>query len=317
MADNKFRYTNEKCLVCNENFKPDDDIVVCPDCGTPHHRECYKANSKCANHERHSESYKWDSAFVYEEDIEPSVYTEENKSPYIQPIDTSKLPFGMPVSSFQINPLNEFPQEIKDGIKTEDTAIFVRQDALKYIGKFYKVKDGKTTWNWAAFFFAPYWFFYRKLYKIGIVFLAVFVLLSSLSFLPPAARFSNAVYDLEVKLEEITRTIETEEEYQAAIMELSNEMSEAFRENKTGITIAAFQSVASFFISVFIGLNANKWYYRHTMSQIKSITAENKADEYKEQLLVRGGTAYGAAFLCVLAEKTLFMALEMLLSVII
>ena len=41
---NKFRFTNEKCPVCNNTFKEDDDIAVCPECGTPHHRECYKQN---------------------------------------------------------------------------------------------------------------------------------------------------------------------------------------------------------------------------------------------------------------------------------
>ena len=41
-----------------------------------------------------------------------------------------------------------------------------------------KKKNGKLSWNWAAFFFAPYWFFYRKLYKVGAVFLALSVALS-------------------------------------------------------------------------------------------------------------------------------------------
>lgn len=35
-------YKNEKCPVCNQEFKDGDDIVTCPVCGTPHHRECYK-----------------------------------------------------------------------------------------------------------------------------------------------------------------------------------------------------------------------------------------------------------------------------------
>ena len=30
------RYTGETCPVCNQVFQEDDDIVVCPDCGTPH-----------------------------------------------------------------------------------------------------------------------------------------------------------------------------------------------------------------------------------------------------------------------------------------
>ena len=29
----------------------------------------------------------------------------------------------------------------------------------------------KITFNWAAFFFSPYWLFYRKLWKAGLIFM--------------------------------------------------------------------------------------------------------------------------------------------------
>ena len=40
-------FTQYKCPVCNEQFKSGDDIVVCPECGAPHHRECYEKNEHC------------------------------------------------------------------------------------------------------------------------------------------------------------------------------------------------------------------------------------------------------------------------------
>ena len=51
------------CPYCGEKFAEGDDIVVCPECGTPHHRECYKENSACANEAKHSENYEWKAAF--------------------------------------------------------------------------------------------------------------------------------------------------------------------------------------------------------------------------------------------------------------
>ena len=48
-------YKNEKCPVCNQEFKDGDDIVTCPVCGTPHHRECYKKIGHCFNEDKHAE----------------------------------------------------------------------------------------------------------------------------------------------------------------------------------------------------------------------------------------------------------------------
>ena len=31
-------YNNCVCPVCKKQFEDGDDIVVCPECGTPHHR---------------------------------------------------------------------------------------------------------------------------------------------------------------------------------------------------------------------------------------------------------------------------------------
>ena len=55
-------YISEKCPVCGKEFCRDDDIVVCPDCGTPHHRECYKQLGHCANEEKHG-SFEWSESF--------------------------------------------------------------------------------------------------------------------------------------------------------------------------------------------------------------------------------------------------------------
>ncbi len=55
MAD----YTGSRCIVCTEQFKEDDDIVVCPECGTPYHRECYAKSGKCLNTELHRTHRTW------------------------------------------------------------------------------------------------------------------------------------------------------------------------------------------------------------------------------------------------------------------
>ena len=36
-------YLGCECSVCRKPFAAGDDIVVCPECGTPYHRACYEA----------------------------------------------------------------------------------------------------------------------------------------------------------------------------------------------------------------------------------------------------------------------------------
>ncbi|MBQ9674179.1 MAG: DUF2628 domain-containing protein [Ruminococcus sp.] len=50
-------YIGYKCPVCNENFHANEDIVVCPQCGTPHHRVCYEVSNHCANEDKHGTDF--------------------------------------------------------------------------------------------------------------------------------------------------------------------------------------------------------------------------------------------------------------------
>lgn len=53
-------YIGFKCPVCDKNFHADDDVVVCPVCGTPHHRKCYEELGHCYNEDKHSEGYDFE-----------------------------------------------------------------------------------------------------------------------------------------------------------------------------------------------------------------------------------------------------------------
>ena len=53
------KYTGSKCIICQNTFKDDDDIVVCPDCGTPYHRSCYQSAGHCINTSLHAVGGSW------------------------------------------------------------------------------------------------------------------------------------------------------------------------------------------------------------------------------------------------------------------
>lgn len=54
-------------------------------------------------------------------------------------------------------------------------AVYIKENSGAYLKRFGKLeaKGGKTGWNWYAFLLSPSWMFYRKMYKIGFLFLLI------------------------------------------------------------------------------------------------------------------------------------------------
>ena len=50
------------CPVCGQTLQETDDVVFCPECGTPYHRACYQKVGHCVYEEKHG------TGFVYREE---------------------------------------------------------------------------------------------------------------------------------------------------------------------------------------------------------------------------------------------------------
>ena len=176
-------YKNEKCPVCGQEFKNEDDIVVCPVCGTPHHRECWAKENHCANEALHSGGFEWKKSAPEKEDEAPQ-FQQSAEQPEVGSPDAPISPVMF--SSAEITDdvfenicmrgVNAKPDDTFEGMRIGDIAFYIQQNARHYINKF--IKGKKVTFNWAALIFAPAWFFYRKLYKAGAIFLALTVAIS-------------------------------------------------------------------------------------------------------------------------------------------
>jgi len=68
----------------------------------------------------------------------------------------------------------------QNAVIDRDVVAFVGTNQEYYIPKFQmlKMQNKKTSWNWPAFLFAPYWFVYRKMYGYGFAALAVAFLIT-------------------------------------------------------------------------------------------------------------------------------------------
>lgn len=54
-----FKYEGAKCPVCHGYLMEEDDIVVCPVCGAPHHRDCWNYLKHCGCPELHAQGKSW------------------------------------------------------------------------------------------------------------------------------------------------------------------------------------------------------------------------------------------------------------------
>ena len=178
---------NQKCAVCSAYLFEEDDVVYCPICGAPHHRECYLSIGKCGLEELHGT----DKQYRREEAAEEKAEEKQSQS-YTNPFAKSCRSCGMPLdegspvcgncgmpsdinpppfgaSPFDIQPLNP-NTPITDEVNVGEAAGVVRTNSFRYIPKFLSLNGKrKSSWNWAAFLLPHGWFAFRKMYKESII----------------------------------------------------------------------------------------------------------------------------------------------------
>lgn len=54
-----FFYEGQSCPVCGKHFAESDDVVACPQCGCPHHRDCWKQEGHCHFSADHGTEHQW------------------------------------------------------------------------------------------------------------------------------------------------------------------------------------------------------------------------------------------------------------------
>ena len=163
-------YTNKDCPVCKKEFLEDDDIVVCPECGTPHHRECYNLTGHCVNRGLHKANYDYvqDNKDIIETESEKATQENEEKN---RTDESFSNPFGIA----EVDTVFDKDTDTISGESVGDIASTVRINAAYYVNKFKRLEaeNKKLSWNWSAFFFGSFYLLYRKIYNLGMGFYAL------------------------------------------------------------------------------------------------------------------------------------------------
>lgn len=259
------KYSYDNCPVCGLTFSDDDDIVVCPHCGTPHHRECYKSNGGCANAERHSEDFTFISAAPTEEESKSAENeteeTENTEQDEFNPDKAFGSVFGHTISD----------GDSIDGVPVGDLKKFIGNAWIYYIPLFFaKVKNLRIfRINFSALFGSFTWLFARKFYLLG----CLSALLTSASYFYIyfyIAYLNNAGIDV---TESFTSIFQSSDSFVVS-----------------GYYIYAIVSYIPFIISLLTGIFANRLYMKHCVKRVKKINSNSSsAEQFNDRLTRKGG----------------------------
>lgn len=202
-------YLGSDCIVCGRKFDENDDIVVCPECGTPYHRECYMQSGECVNKELHLSGRSWwESSDSTKDNTENkkcpqcgninkphSIICESCGFPLVDELNermgtkTSGHGLGGTDNVFEEKNFNNVfnadmkycgidPEEKFDSVRLADLAEFVNTNRIYYLPIFKRIKDSgrKISLNFIAFLFPQIYFANRKMWfwsAVSIVLSAV------------------------------------------------------------------------------------------------------------------------------------------------
>lgn len=204
------KYIGVSCPVCSKPFEESDDVVVCPDCGAPHHRACYKELGRCAFTEQHTPDGVWknpnDTTAAVPRQGEarcPQCGVQgEASGAYCRScgarLDGSRES-SAPAPNYQgcfppngsAPPVMNAQQEERakqfgigledkiDGVSVKEVAQFVGENSLYYLPRFklFDTKQPFFTVNLSAMITGFFFYFHRKMYKLGAALLGAFLIM--------------------------------------------------------------------------------------------------------------------------------------------
>lgn len=202
-------------------------------------------------------------------------------------------PYGAEGCGRQYSPYSTYAAYAIDGIPAEDVAFFIGKKSAEIMPKFMKMEitRSKVSWCWPAailgFIFGPFgaalWFFYRKMYKIALILLAVGTVLT---FTTTALTYDTNSQSINGIFESITEG--NTEDLLDAFENIGGETT------ALDILASGLEDLASLATCVLCGLFGFYAYKNHCIKSIKGFL-QNGIDQryYRMGLASLGGVSGG------------------------
>ena len=299
------RYAGYDCFVCGKKFTPDDDVVVCAECGTPYHRICYQQQNHCINQELHASGGNW-------KEIEDKQRLENGGGicEHCGHVNREKLAECEACGKFQVNmdddpngkriiqtPLGEQHAFMssdpycgleKDteigGERLEDIVSFISNNSVYYVTLFnhFQKTNRKISFNLPCILFPHLYFAHRKMWFMAILVCLLWIIFSlpdrmiNMLSVFQDSEYLQILYQFGVNQQEITGITDFLTNNQALFESLQ-------------IPFFVLRVISQILLCLF----GNYLYFRYVLKHVKEIrhrTSSAPKEVKKIVLLAEGGT---------------------------
>lgn len=293
---------NKQCQICKGYLFEDDDVVICPVCGAPHHRDCWQSVGHCGVEGDHGTENQYNKVKARETEQKSKdsdsgeiktctfcgreshsnggvfcpycgqAYSNGHSNPN-QHRGPNVFMGGMPNSDFVYGGLDK-EAKIED-VKVEHIAKFVGANSTRYLSRFAALsKKKKGSWNWAAFISPAAWCFSRKMYLYGVIFFIVTLAVGICSF-PFLVEYDQLV-----------------EESDTAVRSMYAMISENYDKfSLIPMLMMTIGGMVELVMMLLVGRYGDWLYRSHTLESVKRITSASAVEDVDIKLASSGSVS--------------------------
>lgn len=314
-----------QCPYCLKPFQEEDDVVVCPECGTPAHRACWKQNGHCLYENKHASGFVWQIPYSKErEEAEQKAREEEAERKRAATFGSGNggqdtRPDGMPFdneygnyASYTTGDHGEMkptmrvigPDEMLGDFRVREYGDVIQKNKNKYIPKFFIMDRTKRNFvgNFAAFIAPTLWSAYRRMYGLAII-------LVLLQFIVPLIALDSVVEYYSEGVALAREYVMTNADDQEAAEEAMAALMEKMPQPPVALQINHYIIMA---IHVLMGIFANTLYKKRCEQLLTKAKAIENNEERALYIKRRGGTSVIAA---ALFAAILYTLLNLIVSI--
>lgn len=287
-------YKKSSCQFCGKKFDSSDNIVVCPECGAPYHKECVAKSGKCVYADKHERGFKFEDPEAEKaesrasgcvcpicgfENSPEAIYCSRCGGNMNRRSGTGASNHGQNMygdfrspdfgAGFAANAQPVDPNEEISGVRAGDIAKYVGENSAYFLPRFQDIENKTrrySKFNLAALIFEYWYFLYRKMWgAAAFAFVITFILSIPSTFLSlSSAGFINLNVDSNLLL-----------------------------------MINSVSYIITILFRAFLSYYSNRIYMRKVIKNVKKYKNESiPSSEYDRVIAKRGSTSKTAVIIC-------------------